>query len=34
VIEQVKQRLQTMRTRTEKNPVRQAAVASGDIDLF
>ena len=34
VIEQVKQRLQTMRTRTEKNPVRQVAVASGDIDLL
>lgn len=34
VIEQVKQRLQTMRTHTEKNPVRQEAVASGDIDLF
>jgi methyl-accepting chemotaxis protein len=34
VIEQVKQRLQAMRTRTERNPVRQEAVASGDVDLF
>ena len=33
-IDQVQQNLQGMRSRTAKNPVMQAAVASGDIDLF
>ncbi|HKO88287.1 MAG TPA: methyl-accepting chemotaxis protein [Burkholderiales bacterium] len=33
-IEQAQQSLHGIRTRTAKNPVKQAVVASGDIDLF
>jgi methyl-accepting chemotaxis protein len=34
VIDSVRERLQAVRTRTAKNPVAQAAVVGGDIDLF